>query len=264
MTPSKKIYLLARPNKKKKWVVDADIKGAFDNIDHAYVLKAIGLTPGRELIKQWLKAGYMEDGLFRDTEAGTPQGGVVSPLLANIALHGLEEALTVYATLKNGKRYVTREGVKYDNRGQQVGRRAVVRYADDFVCFCESKEDADNSVTILTEWLKQRGLMQSPEKTKIAHLSEGFNFLGFNIRHYKAPQTSKTKWKLLIKPSNESVQKIRNRLRDKWKSLRGGNVIAVVKRLNPIIRGWANYFRIGVAGEVFHTLDGWMFVREVR
>ncbi|MEG4026651.1 group II intron reverse transcriptase/maturase, partial [Microcoleus sp. S13C4] len=184
-----KIFGLARPNKRKKWVVDADIKGAFDNISHEFLLKAIGEVPGRELIKQWLKAGYMEQGVFHETDSGTPQGGVVSPLLANIALHGMEEAI----------------GVKYDSRGQSIGKRAIVRYADDFAAFCESKEDAEEVIEILKSWLQQRGLELSAQKTKIVHLSEGFDFLGFNIRHYRAEKTSKTGWKLLIKPSKESV-----------------------------------------------------------
>jgi RNA-directed DNA polymerase len=161
-----KIYGLARPNKMKKWVLDADIKGAFDNISHAHLLKAIGPVPGRELIKQWLKAGYVEQEVFQATEQGTPQGGVVSPLLANIALHGMEEAL----------------GVKYDYRGQLIGTRAVVRYADDFVCFCETKEDAEQVQGILIAWLAERGLTLSAEKTRIVHLTEGFDFLGF-VRH---------------------------------------------------------------------------------
>ncbi|MEG4185622.1 group II intron reverse transcriptase/maturase [Microcoleus sp. Pol14D6] len=243
-----KIFGLARPNKRKKWVVDADIKGAFDNISHEFLLKAIGEVPGRELIKQWLKAGYMEQGVFHETDSGTPQGGVVSPLLANIALHGMEEAI----------------GVKYDSRGQSIGKRAIVRYADDFAAFCESKEDAEEVIEILKIWLQQRGLELSPEKTKIVHLSEGFDFLGFNIRHYRAEKTSKTGWKLLIKPSKESVSKIRNKLREEWLSLRGSNILAIIKRLNPIIRGWANYFRSGVSCEIFHSLDRWMFHRAVR
>ena len=243
-----KVFGLARPNKRKKWVVDADIKGAFDNISHEFLLKAIGEVPGRELIKQWLKAGYMEQGVFHQTDSGTPQGGVVSPLLANIALHGMEEAI----------------GVKYDSRGQSIGKRAIVRYADDFAAFCESKEDAEEVIKILKTWLQQRGLELSADKTKIVHLSEGFDFLGFNVRHYRAEKTSKTGWKLLIKPSKESVSKIRNKLREEWLSLRGSNVLAIIKRLNPIIRGWANYFRSGVSCEIFHSLDRWMFHRAVR
>jgi RNA-directed DNA polymerase len=165
-----KIYGLARPNKTKKWVLDADIRGAFDNISHAYLLKTIGPVPGKELIEQWLKAGYVEHGTFQATEQGTPQGGVVSPLLANIALHGMEEAI----------------GVRYDYRGQLIGKRAVVRYADDFVCLCQSREDAEQVQRILVEWLKVRGLTLSEEKTRIVHLTEGFDFLGFNIRYYPA------------------------------------------------------------------------------
>ena len=116
-----KIYDLARPNKRKKWVVDADIKGAFDHISHEFLLTTLGPVPGRGLIRQWLKAGYMEEGRTYDTPEGTPQGGVVSPLLANIALHGMEEAL----------------GVVFDSKGYIRGDRAVVRYADDvrrFLC----------------------------------------------------------------------------------------------------------------------------------
>lgn len=243
-----KIYLLARPNKTKKWVVDADIKGAFDNIDHAFLLETIGAFPARELIKQWLKAGYMEEGVYHDTPTGTPQGGVISPLLANIALHGMEEAL----------------GVEHNHRGQITGNRAVVRYADDFVVFCESKADAEQAVQKLTDWLRQRGLTLSAEKTRIVHLTEGFDFLGFNIRHYEAPQTSRSGYKLLIKPSAQSVQRIREKLRDEWLRHRGINVEAVIQHLNPIIRGWAKYFRIGVTSATFSALDDWMFRRECR
>src|SRR6266704_989940 len=128
-----KIYGIARPNKRKKWV----------------------------------KAGYVDKGVFHETEAGTPQGGVISPLLANIALHGMEEALEI----------------KHRKRGELDSKRALVRYADDFCVFCESQEDAETSKQILTEWLSKRGLTLSPEKTKVVHLTEGFNFLGFNVRH---------------------------------------------------------------------------------
>src|SRR5438067_2622703 len=241
-----KIYGLARPNKTKKWVLDADIRGAFDTISHAYLLKTIGPVPGKELIKQWLKAGYVEQGTFHATEQGTPQGGVASPLLANIALHGMEEAI----------------GVKYDYRGQLIGKRAVVRYADDFVCFCETREDAEQAQRILVEWLKERGLTLSEEKTRIVHLTEGFDFLGFNIRHYPAPQTSRTGWKLLIKPSKEAVKDLRKKLKDQWKKAQGSNVQTVLNKLNPIIRGWANYFRTVVTKEIFSTLGHWMYGKE--
>jgi RNA-directed DNA polymerase len=229
-------------------VVDADIAAAFDNIDQPALLAAIGPAPGRELIKQWLRAGYLDAGQFHETLTGTPQGSVISLLLLNVALHGMEEAL----------------GISYDAQGKLCGRRAVVRYADDLVAFCESREDAEAVVQLLNAWLGKRGLTLSGEKTRIVHLREGFDFLGFNIRHYPAPQTSRTGYKLLIKPSKQSVTKMRQKLRDAWLRLRGSNVQTVIRQLNPIIRGWANYFRTGVASETFHQLDEWLYYRQRR
>ncbi|MDF5713059.1 MAG: group II intron reverse transcriptase/maturase [Rhizonema sp. NSF051] len=236
------IYNLARPNKRKKWIVDADIQGCFDNISHNFLLELLTDFPALELIKQWLKAGYMEEEIWYPTNACTPQGSIVSPLLANIALHGMESAL----------------GIKYNKEGELRSSRALVRYADDFVVFCESREDAVNAIKILSEWMKLRGLSLSDEKTKIVHLNEGFDFLGFNIRHYQV-STSKTGLKLLIKPSKKSVQNIRNKLRFEWHSYKGKSGDAVIKKLNPIIRGEANYFRIGVSSEIFNSLDHWLY-----
>jgi RNA-directed DNA polymerase len=237
-----RVYTIARPHCKKKWVVDADIRGAFDNIDHEFLLETIGSFPGKELIKQWLKAGYMEDGRIHETRTGAPQGSVISPLLLNVTVHGMEEVL----------------GIRYDNWGRNQSKRALVKYADDLVAFCESKEDAEEVIQILKGWLKERGLELSPEKTRISHLTEGFDFLGFNIRHYRSRNT-RTGWKLLIKPSKESVQELKDKLRKTWYSLKGQNVSAIVRKLNPVIRGWANYYRIAVASKTFLTLDSWMF-----
>jgi RNA-directed DNA polymerase len=242
-----KIYDLARPNKRKKWVVDADIQGAFDHISHAFLLTTLGSVPGRELVRQWLKAGYMEEGRTYDTTEGTPQGGVISPLLANVALHGMEEAL----------------GVVLDSKGYIRGNRAVVRYADDFVVFCESQDDAQRVLDILKEWLAVRGLTLSSEKTRIVHLTEGFDFLGFTIRQYPNCRTA-TGYKLLITPSAQSVQTFRERMRNEWMKMRGANVQAVLTHLNPIIRGWANYFRIGVASRTFGNLDRFLYGRAYR
>ncbi len=244
-----RIYTLATPNKRRQWIVDADIQGAFDHISHDHLLRAIGPVPGRELICQWLKAGYVELGAYHDTEEGTPQGGVISPLLANIALHGMEQAL----------------GVQYDRRGYASAgcKRMVVRYADDFVVFCESREDAEAVLDILKDWLAARGLSLSEDKTRIVHLTQGFDFLGFNVRHY-ADRRAKTGYRLLITPSRESVAKLRKRLKAEWRFLEGHNVQAVLKRLNPIIRGGANYFRIGVASRTFKLLDHWMFRRMLQ
>jgi RNA-directed DNA polymerase len=243
-----KIFSIARPNKRKKWVLDADIEAAFDSISHERVLATIGPFPARELVRQWLKAGYVQMGTLHRSEAGVPQGSIIGPLLMNIALHGMEDAL----------------GVRYDKRGQIKGSRALVRYADDWVVFCESEEDAQAALLQAQEWLQDRGLCLSEQKTRIVHLSEGFDFLGFNIRHYPAPNTSRSGYKLLIKPSKDSVSKFKERMRHEWKDLNGHNAMEVLKRLNPIVRGWANYFRVGVSKHTFETLDYWMFDRCVR
>lgn len=243
------IFNLANPRGRLKWIVDADIKGAFDNIGHEPLLRAIGLAPGRELVRQWLKAGVVEDGSWTATDQGTPQGGVISPLLANIALHGMEDALGIRRILRG--------------RPAATNRRSLVRYADDFVVFCKSKEDAERVVEIMGLWLGQRGLEISAEKTRITHVLYGFDFLGFNIRQYDAPGSARGT-KLFIQPSKASVAKFKARIRDEVLSLGGLNAKIVINRLRPIIIGWGNYFRVAASNRVFHKLDYWLSWRLQR
>lgn len=242
------IYSLAKAGSRRRWIVDADIKGAFDNISHEYLMKAIDNFPAKELIKQWLKAGYVDKNVFHETTSGTPQGGIISPLLANIALHGMESMLKV---------------VRWGRNKTNFGNRAVVRYADDFVIFCESEEDTRNVINDLTIWLSERGLSPSEEKTRVVHITEGFDFLGFNIRQYKNAST-RTGFKVLIKPSKKSIQILKDNLRVLWKGFRGANPIAITTKLNPIIRGWANYYRMANASDTFSYLDTHMFNKAVR
>jgi RNA-directed DNA polymerase len=178
-------------------------------------------------------------------------GGVISPPLANIALHGMEEALGV-----------TRR--KAGPSSQTTSDSAVVRYADDFVVTCTTRDEAERAIDRLIPWLAERGLTLSEEKTRIVHITGGFDFLGFNVRQYDAPGHKKRGKVLLIKPSRTSVVRIRARLRDEWLSLRGHSVKEVPARLNPIIRGQANYYRPYVSSQTFKALDAWMFRREVR
>ena len=223
--------------------------GSFDTIRHDLLLKTLGEVPGRELVRQWLKAGVMEEGSYHATEAGTPQGGVISPLLLNVALHGLEAAV----------------GVTHDTRGHLDGKRAVVRYADDLVVFCESREDAAwVKDRLLPPWLAERGLSLSEEKTRIVHLTEGFDFLGCNVKHYTTPRTTKTGFKLLIKPSSTAITRLKSKLKELWLGLKGHSVRNVLRALNPVIRGWANYYRPTVASEVFNRMDHWMHQRAER
>jgi len=129
--------------------------------------------------------------------------------------------------------------------------------------FCESREDAATVIGILTDWLAARGLLLSEEKTRIVHLTDGFDFLGFNVRRYRNPR-AKTGYTLLIKPSDASVKRLRERLHDEWRALAGQSVEAIARRLNPLIRGWANYYRTQVASATFHELDHYMTTRELR
>ncbi|MFD7668628.1 group II intron reverse transcriptase/maturase [Streptomyces sp. NPDC059788] len=235
------IHNVARARSKRQWVLDADLAGAFDHIDHDHLLRAIGQFPARGLIHRWLKAGVMEDGRFLATEEGTPQGGVISPLLMNVALHGLETAA--------GCEY----GVKQCGRepGAVPGTPVLVRYADDFVAICHSEEEAHQVRRKLGEWLGPRGLTFNEEKTRVVHLDEGFDFLGFNVRRYSG--------KLLIKPSKEAVKRFQERLRAEMLSLRGANVGAVLRRIVPITRGWAAYYRVGVSSKTFGSLDNYVW-----
>jgi RNA-directed DNA polymerase len=241
---------------KKQWILDADIEGAFDNIGHDPLLKQLDHFPAQQRVREWLKAGYMDDGGFHDTEKGTPQGGVISPLLANIALHGMEKGLQIK---------------REPGSGYLRSHRAFTRYADDFVVMCESEEDAYKAKAELNIWLSARGLKLSEEKTRVVHVDDGFDFLGFNIRRY--PVTSKATdkkkqytpgHKLLIKPSKESVKKFRANIKETMMLLKGAPVAVVITRLNQIITGWANYFRSQVSKLTFGKLDHYIFQRESR
>jgi len=237
------IYMTCKgPRAKRLWALDADLAAAFDKIDHDRLIEALGLFPARDMIRDWLKAGVFEAGKgFAPTEEGTPQGGVISPLLLNVALHGLEEAA----------------GVRYFTSGSQAGQTradspVAVRYADDLIVLCHSQEQAQQVQARLAEWLAPRGLVFNQDKTSIVHLShEGFDFLGFNVRRYRG--------KLLIKPSKAAIRRIRRRLADEMRVLRGSNVQAVLATIVPITRGWAAYYRGVVSKEVFTALDDYMW-----
>ena len=161
-------------------------------------------------------------------------------MLLNVALHGLEEAA----------------GARYRKTGPQAGitmpgAPVLVRYADDFAVCCRSRQQAEQIKARLAEWLQPRGLAINEDKTRIVHLSEGFDFLGFNIRRYGA--------KLLIKPSTAAVRRLRKRLASETRKLRGSNARAVIARLNPIIRGWAAYYRGVVSSRTFKSLDNYLW-----
>jgi RNA-directed DNA polymerase len=231
------------PWSKRAWVLDADLAAAFDRIDHDCLLAALGSFPAREMIRAWLKAGVFEAGKgFAPTGEGTPQGGVISPLLLNVALHGLEEAA--------GVAYIPVGKLAGDTK---AGSPVLIRYADDMVALCHTQQQAEQVKARLARWLAPRGLAFNEDKTRITHLSEGFDFLGFNVRRYNNR-------KLLIKPSKAAIRRLRERLAAEMRMLRGGHAMAVIATLNPIIRGWAAYYRGVVSSKVFRTLDDYMWV----
>ena len=202
----------------RRWALDADLAAAFDRIGHSFLLSLLGTFPARELVAGWLTAGVVEDGRLTPTGEGTPQGGVISPALLNVVLHGMEDAA----------------GVCYQRSGTDAAHAAagspvLVRYADDLVALCHSRQQAEQVKARLAAWLAPRGLAFNEGKTRIVTLEEGFDFLGVTVRRYHG--------KLLIKPSKAAVRRIRERLRTEARSLRGTNAQAVIARLNPIVRG---------------------------
>lgn len=225
-------------NPTRAWVLDADLTAAFDRIDHDRLLEHLHGFPARELVARWLRAGVIENRQYAPTIEGTPQGGVVSPLLMNIALHGMEAAA----------------GVRYKPWRSTPAWSAphspvLVRYADDLVALCHTRQQAEQVKERLTTWLAPRGLSFNEDKTRIVHLSEGFDFLGFTVRHYRKPG------KLLITPSKAAVKRFRARLRSEVRSLHGAPAAAVISRLNPILRGWGQYYRTAVSKRVFADID---------
>lgn len=213
------------------WVLEGDIRACFDTINHEWLLDHIPID--KDILRKWLQAGYMEKGQLFPTDAGTPQGGIISPVLANMVLDGLESLLA--------EKFPKRKGVYKDYDAPKVN---LIRYADDFVITGRSKELLENEAKPVVEaFLKERGLELSPEKTLITHIEEGFDFLGQNVRKYKG--------KLLIKPSKKSTKKHLDQVRSIIKdnpTLSAGKLIRI---LNPILKGWAMYHRHVVSKETF-------------
>lgn len=212
-----------------KWVLEGDIRSCFDKLSHSWMLTHVPVN--KQMLHQWLKAGYMEDGKRHKTEEGSPQGGIISPVIANIVLDGLEEILK--------QKYPKHKGKKV----------YLVRFADDFIITGISREVLDEEVKpIVIEFLSERGLELSTEKTTITHINDGFDFLGVNIRKYGE--------KFLTKPSKDSQKALLNKVRDIIRT--EGTYLStygLIRKLNPVIRGWANYHHHWVSSDIFSRLD---------
>jgi RNA-directed DNA polymerase len=227
-----KIFLQLSRKHSPSWILEGDIRGCFDRISHNWLLAHIPMD--KSMLRKWLKAGFMEKHVLNPTEEGTPQGGIVSPVLANLTLDGLEQALKDYI------RPTTRRG--------QKAKVHLIRYADDFIITASSKELlADEIKPLVARFLQERGLELSQEKTAVTPIENGFDFLGQRVRKYGGV--------LLIQPSKKNVQthlkKIRGIIKDN-KQTQAGTLIAT---LNPVIRGWANYHRHMASKRVFTKVD---------
>ena len=178
---------------KRLYVFEGDFKSCFDTLSHQHILDKLGNFPLKKVIKKWLEAEYLENDVFYRTRTGTLQGGIISPLLANIALHGMEEALNI-----KYRRRIKNNCYYYSNESKYV----VIRYADDFVVLCKTLDDAESLYDLLDDYLNERGLTLASDKTRITNLYDGFDFLGYNIRCYRG----KDRDKVLIKASNDSIK----------------------------------------------------------
>ena len=224
--------ILSKRKVSPDWILEGDIRACFDKISHEWLLANIPIE--KAILRGWLKAGYIEKRAFHQTEDGTPQGGIISPALMNLALDGLEQELRGRFCLKNSNKPVS--GINF------------VRYADDFIVTARSRDLLESQVRPFVEqFVKARGLELSSVKTCITHIDDGFDFPGQNIRKYNG--------KLLIKPAQKNVQasltKIRCIIKEN-KTLTAGDLIS---RLNPIIRGWANYHQYVCSSKTYRQAD---------
>jgi RNA-directed DNA polymerase len=218
------------------WILEGDIQSCFDGISHDWLLAHIPME--RAILQKWLKAGYMDKHVWHETEAGTPQGGICSPVLANLTLDGLERCL--------------RERFSKRTNGDQRAKVHLIRYADDFIVTGSSKELLEKEVKPLVEqFMRERGLELSQEKTIITHIEDGFDFLGQNVRKYHG--------KLLIKPAKKAVRTFLQRVRKIVKENKQITAGDLIEKLNPVLRGWATYHRHVVSKRTFQSVDHALF-----
>ena len=232
------IYKCLHKKTSAQWVLEGDIKGCFDHISHEWLLRNVIIDA--RMLRKWLEAGVIEKNVFHITDEGTPQGGIISPTLANITLDGMEALLDKYRTRKQD--------------GKTVCRKVnLVRYADDFIITGESREVLEQIKADLILFLKERGLELSEEKTLITHIDDGFDFLGFNIRKYKGV--------LLIKPSEKSLKKFAEATHEIIYGMRSRKQADVIEKLNRMIAGWVNYYRYVSSKKAFWRLDHIIFLQ---
>lgn len=224
------------------WIIEGDIKGCFDNINHSWLQKNIPMD--KRIMKQFLKSGFIYGGKLFPTDTGSPQGGAISSLYANMTLDGLEKVIQ--------DKYHRNSKGNIENHYRAKTKVNLVRYADDFIITAKTKEVAEELKVIVSQFLETRGLMLSEEKTKITHIDEGFDFLGWTFRKFKD--------KLIVKPSKSSIKSlIRKCSTIILKEGKASTQSDIIRRLNQVIRGWTNYHRHTVASQAFSNINNTLY-----
>ena len=244
----KAIWLRTSRKTSGEWILEADIKGCFDNISHQWIYNNIPLP--NKLLKQWLKSGFIKDDTLFPTNSGTPQGGIISPILANMVLDGIEDVV---------KNHITRHSKTIN--GTVVYNQKIhfnfIRYADDFVVIGNSPKRLKILQRDIARFLATRGLELSKEKTHITHIRDGFDFLGFNFKKY--PNN-----KVIVKPTKDGIKSFKLKIKEIFKQYRSSPLELLINKLNPVIRGWGYYYRFTNSKVIFSKLDQYIWYKSLN
>ena len=244
----KQVWLCTSKKNGGEWILEADIKGCFDNISHQWMYDNIPLD--NRLLKQWLKSGFIKDDTLFPTDAGTPQGGIISPILANMVLDGIENIV------KNHKARFQKmvNGVIIY---RHTNRLNFIRYADDFVITGRTPEDLRLVQKDIEKFLNIRGLELSKEKTHITNIRDGFDFLSFNFRKYPND-------KVIVTPTKDGIKSFKSKIKDIFKKYNSSSLTMLITKLNPLLRGWANYYRFVNSKVIFSKLDSYIWRKSLN
>ena len=244
----KQVWLCTSKKNGGEWILEADIKGCFDNISHQWMYDNVPLD--NRLLKQWLKSGFIKDDTLFPTDAGTPQGGIISPILANMVLDGIENIV------KNHKARFQKmvNGVIIY---RHTNRLNFIRYADDFVITGRTPEDLRLVQKDIEKFLNIRGLELSKEKTHITNIRDGFDFLSFNFRKYPND-------KVIVTPTKDGIKSFKSKIKDIFKKYNSSSLTMLITKLNPLLRGWANYYRFVNSKVIFSKLDSYIWRKSLN
>jgi len=245
---NEKVFNVIAKKTTPRWILEGDIKGCFDNINHQWLLNNIPMD--KNILNKFLKAGFIYNNKLFTTNDGTPQGGIISPILANMTLDGLEKVLQdkFWRYNRVTKKYNPNIKAHAHNNIHKIN---FIRYADDFIITGDSKEILLEAKEVVKNFLKERGLELSSTKTTITNIDNGFDFIGWNYRKYND--------KLIIKPSKKSINKVIRNISDVLRTHKAVSQKIIIDKINPIIKGWSNYHQTNCSKEIFQNLDNTVY-----